>query len=184
MAIEFTTSTTTKELQQILALQRENQEMALSSSEVESQGFVTVEHNLPLLERMNAPYQHSIAKSEGKVVGYALVMLKDLQNDIPVLIPMFKKINAIAYEGQTLSDIDYFIMGQVCIKKGFRGQGIFKGMYHKLRETMSANFKYMITEVAQRNTRSLRAHYKVGFKNILEYKTEEEDWVILLWDWS
>ena len=184
MAIEFTTSKTTKDLEQILALQRENHEIALSANEVKSQGFVTVEHDLPLLKRMNAPHQHSIAKSDGEVVGYALVMLKDLAQDIPVLIPLFHKINSIEYNGNPLGETDYFIMGQVCIKKGFRGQGIFPGMYHKLKETMSSNYQYIITEIAQRNTRSLRAHYKVGFKNILEYQTDKEDWVIVLWDWS
>ena len=41
-----------------------------------------------------------------------------------------------------------------------------------MRKETSPHFDYIITEVEIRNQRSMKAHYKVGFKEILEYKDE------------
>ena len=183
--IKYTTVSDTRELEQILALQKKNVEKVLDEAEVKSQGFVTVHHDLELLEAMNRPYPHIIAKDGDQVVGYTLVMLQSFKAVIPVLVSMFEQIDTINYEGEQLGDVDYFIMGQVCIDKAYRGKGIFVGLFDKMREEMSDKFKYIITEVASRNTRSIAAHLKVGFKNIKEYTSERgEEWVILLWDWK
>ena len=183
--IEYSTVTTEKELQQILNLQRKNLENALVKEDVQSQGFVTVRHDFAILSAMNTPYPHIIAKEEEELVGYTLVMLRSFGQEIPVLIPMFEKINALYYKGKLLQEETYFVMGQVCIDRAYRGQGLFTGMYHKMREEMADKFSYIITEVATRNTRSMAAHRKVGFETILEYGSEqEEEWAIVLWDWK
>lgn len=183
--ITYTTVSKQQELEQILGLQKQNVEKVLDQDEVKSQGFVTVHHDLPLLEAMNTPYPHIIAKDGDQVVGYTLVMLRSFKDQVPVLISMFDQINAINYEGQLLKDSSYFIMGQVCIDKAYRGQGLFVRLYHKMRDVMANQFDYIITEVADRNTRSIAAHAKVGFKNIKSYTSEKgEDWAILLWDWK
>lgn len=182
MSIKYDIANTDETLQQILALQKKNLERSISSDELQQEGFVTVDHDFALLKAMNHPYPHVIAQSEGKVIGYTLVMLRTLEKRIPVLIPMFEKINGLSYRGQNLQASSYFIMGQVCIDKAFRGQGIFQKLYLKLKEEMQDDFQYCITEVAVRNPRSMRAHQKVGFENLLQYKDENnEEWVILIW---
>ncbi|MEL6730446.1 MAG: GNAT family N-acetyltransferase, partial [Bacteroidota bacterium] len=120
----------------------------------------------------------------GTVIGYALVMLRTLDQEIPILQPMFREIHTIEYKGQLLADTPYFVMGQVCIAKGFRGKGLFTGLYQHMRQEMSPHFPYLVTEVAKRNPRSMRAHEKVGFQAVKEYESGGEDWVILLWDWA
>ncbi len=183
MKITYTTSKSKTDLQQILELQQENLEISISSDEVSKEGFVTVHHDYELLAEMNQPFQHAIAKDKEKVIGYALVMLREMEQKIPLLIPMFKMINTIQYEGEHLQSTDYFIMGQVCIKKGYRGQGIFQGLYQELKKQMATHYKYIITEVATRNQRSIRAHQKVGFISIKIYITNKgEEWSILLWN--
>jgi predicted GNAT superfamily acetyltransferase len=72
-------------------------------------------------------------------------------------------------------------MGQVCIAKGYRGQGIFQGLYQEMANQLEPHFEYIITEVSKRNPRSIRAHEKVGFLNVREYTSDDgEEWVILL----
>ncbi len=181
--VKYGISTTEEELKSILELQQINLPRNISTEELESQGFVTVEHDLDLLTRMNSPYQHIIAKEDNKVVGYTLVMLPKWKHDIPVLVEMFDQIDSIVYGGALLSEAKYFTMGQVCVAKSHRGQGVFAGLYTEMKKRMSPDFDYIITEIASRNYRSIRAHEKVGFEIIKTYQIGDgEEWVLVLMD--
>ena len=183
--VQYCTATTEEDLRQILSLQQQNTEAAISSQEARSQGFVTVKHDFELLKALNEPYPHIIAKDASQVVGYTLVMLRKFAANVPVLLPMFQQLDGIVYKGKSLKDSTYFVMGQVCIAKNYRGQGLFKGLYHKMREEMADKFDYIITEVATRNTRSMAAHRKVGFDTAKIYSVEEgEEWAVVIWDWE
>jgi hypothetical protein len=182
MSLEYSTADSIKDLQQILSLQQQNLERYISSEELRQEGFVTVHHDFELLEEMNKPHPHIIAKSDEVVVGYTLVMLRQMAQRIPILIPMFDKINRLQYKDQALKDATYFIMGQVCISKSFRGKGVFANLYQKLKEEMRPHFQFCITEVAVRNPRSMRAHEKIGFKRLYQYSGGHEEWVILIWE--
>ncbi|MFI5135260.1 MAG: GNAT family N-acetyltransferase [Chitinophagales bacterium] len=182
--ILIATAISDNDLLGILRLQQENLPRNISKEEAIEQGFVTVEHSFDVLKRMNEKYQHIIAKVNDEVVGYALVMTKEFRNDIPVLIPMFEKIDQLTYEGKSLSMQNYFVMGQVCIAKNFRGLGIFDLLYEKLEKNLSTQFTLCITEVASRNIRSVKAHERVGFKTIHTYTDPRgEKWKIMAWNW-
>ncbi len=178
--IEYDLAHRPKDLLDILQLQSVNLPQSISQSEALEQGFVTIKHHLDLLQKMNTPYPHIVARDKNKVIGFTLVMLKSFKKDIPILIPMIDMINQISYHGVRLKNVRYFIMGQVCIEKKYRGQGIFEKLYDKMKNSMKSDFDYIITEVAYRNKRSLRAHTKIGFQNIKEYHSKGEHWVILL----
>ncbi len=181
--IIFTIAKDDKDLEQILALQKLNYKAHVSSEEAESQGFVSIEHEFSLLKDMNADYPHIIAKSDGEVVGYALVMLRKFGNMIDVLLPMFERINVLDWKGKSMADSSYFVMGQVCVAKDFRGKGVFSRLYAEMKERMKGDFDYLVTEVASRNKRSMRAHEKVGFELLLNYDVEgDEEWNIVLLD--
>jgi hypothetical protein len=69
-------ATSDDDLQQILNLQSQNLPKNISAEESKSEGFVTIQHILPLLKRMNEPYPHVVARNdEGSIIGYALTML-------------------------------------------------------------------------------------------------------------
>ncbi len=173
------------DLRQMLDLQRANLPAQISETELQVEGFVTVHHDFELLKAMNDPYPHIIAREAEKVVGYTLVMLPAFQNQIPVLVPMFAQFNRAKFQGRLLEAINYVVMGQVCIAKGYRGKGIFQGMYAQMKQQMEPHFEVIVTEVSIRNPRSLRAHTKVGFHTIREYQAETgEEWAILCWDWK
>jgi L-amino acid N-acyltransferase YncA len=165
----------------MLALQQRNLPQNITKAEAQEQGFVTVEHDEDLLWEMNQKYPHTIAMADDKIVGYALVMTQNFKHRIPILLPMFAQIDKLAYQGKSLSAYRYFIMGQVCIDKAFRGKGIFKGLYQAMGEQLKNDFDFIITEVSHRNTRSLRAHEKVGFKTLLDYQSPDgEHWKMII----
>ena len=184
--IVFKAAESDEELQQILALQQINLPKNISQEESRDQGFVTVEHDFPLLSSMNKSAPQVIASADGKVVGYALVMLESFSSQIPVLIPMFKMLSTLSYQGKSFKEYRYYVMGQVCVDKAFRGQGLFDGMYHEQRRQLSGEYDFVVTEVATRNTRSMRAHERVGFETIHIYTDQDhgEEWAIILWNWK
>ncbi|MEL6721505.1 MAG: GNAT family N-acetyltransferase [Bacteroidota bacterium] len=181
--LSFTTASTTQDLQQILALQQVNLSKNISKEESRAQGFLTVEHDFDILKAMNDACPHVIAKVEDQVVGYTLVMLEQFKDRIPILVPMFEKVNQLEWKNRVVGNLQYFIMGQVCIAKDWRGQGIFSGLYQHMKLALADRFDCIITEVATRNTRSMRAHEKVGFEVLEIYDGETEEWAIVGWDW-
>jgi hypothetical protein len=173
-----------EDLRQILALQRKNLEDSLDPAEVVEQGFVTVRHDFEILRDMNDAARHVVAVSGGEVVGYALAMAPAFETRIPILQPMFAMLRQLEYQGRPLESYPYFVMGQVCVAKPFRGSGAFAGMYEALRREHSGTFEMVITEIAQRNTRSIRAHAKVGFELLHRFRAEDgEVWDVVVWDW-
>ena len=164
------------ELEQILAIQKRNLRSELSEDVKINEGFLTVSHNLDVLNKMNETCPHIIAKSGSTVAGYALCMHPKHANDIPVLKPMFKKINSLID-----NKIKYMAMGQICIDQAFRRKGVFSGLYNFMRDQLKDNYDLIITEVDSDNVRSLGAHYKVGFNDMLVYQSGGRTWHLIQW---
>ncbi len=177
LGINYKRADSNEELNQILELQRANIPSVISEEESKTEGFVTVHHNFDILKAMNDRCPHVIAKSNDNVVGYTLCMLKEFKADIEVLKPMFQQIEACLNNDET-----YVIMGQVCVDKGFRKQGIFRGLYEYMKQELRLDFDMIITEVDVANTRSLDAHYTIGFKLLQSYQSNGQDWALISWD--
>ncbi|HTQ81049.1 MAG TPA: hypothetical protein VMM92_13705, partial [Thermoanaerobaculia bacterium] len=75
-----------RDLDGILALQRENLATNLPADLVRSEGFVTVVHTREILARMHALGPSVVARSDGRVVGYALTMPVECRSFLPVLV--------------------------------------------------------------------------------------------------
>ncbi|TVP51441.1 MAG: GNAT family N-acetyltransferase [Mongoliibacter sp.] len=176
------TSDTEEELQGILQLQAVNHANSLTSV---ADGFVTVRHHLEDLKKMNAIAPHIIVKDGPKIVVYILAMTSECKEDIPVLKPMFEQFDQILYKGSNVSDYQYIVIGQVCVDQDYRGKGLLDLAYAFYKETHKGNFHFGITEIATRNQRSIRAHQRIGFKEIHQFTDSlPENWSIVLWDWS
>ena len=172
------------ELLEILRIQKENQSSNLSIDSANTNGFVTVTHSYEMIEKMNSRAKQVIAKMDDQVIGYALVMLKEFEDLIPVLIPMFETFKKIEYNGQKLDQLNYYVMGQICVQYHFKRKGIFKKLYEKHKEEYSKLYDYCVTEVSSSNLPSMLAHEKLGFKTIYTFTDQTDTWNILLWDWN
>jgi L-amino acid N-acyltransferase YncA len=168
-----------EELRQILDLQRENLARNLSSEEVATQGFVTLEHTLDALKRMHQMAPSIVARDGEQLAGYALVMPVECRLFIPLLEPMFARLSSLGIVRER-----FYVMGQICVGKPWRGQGVFDLLYRTHRDCMRAPYDSVVTEVAIRNTRSMRAHQRIGFAVIDRYRDSTDDWALLRWDWS
>ena len=161
-----------RDLEGILALQR-------ASRAPTSDGFVTVQHTLAILQAMHALAPSVVARDDrGDVVGYALVMPRETRALIPILEPMFAMIERLP-----IATARWYVMGQIAVAPSHRGTGVFDAMYAEHRARYRDRFDVLITEIATRNTRSMRAHARVGFATIETYRDATDEWALVAWDW-
>lgn len=174
MIIEFKQASSLQELQQVLDLQRANLRRSVSATEKEREGFLTVEHNLEQLRKMNEVCGHILAKEDDVLAGYALCMHPLFSGDIEVLRPMFEQVERI------LPDLEsYMVMGQICIRKEYRGKGIFRGLYDHMKKALAPEYASIITEVDRTNIRSLAAHRAIGFVPVCSYTSGGQEWEVI-----
>lgn len=181
----ITTVGSNDDVRGILALQQKNLKKNLSPEQIQSQGFVTVEHQFSVLKAMNDAQPSVIVKYGDSVVAYCLAMLPQFRNDVPELKTLFDSIDEIHYDGLTLKDYNYVVMGQVCVGESYRSMGFFDGMYQKLREELSAKYEMCVTDISTNNARSLKAHARVGFEPVKDFEDTNlnEVWRVVVWDW-
>lgn len=185
MPLEYKSACSTEDLQGILCLQKMNLAHNLDTAEIKSQGFVTVDHSFEQLKKLNDIEQHILAKDGDKVIGYILAMTSCSRHAIAVLVPMFELFEQISYRGKKIADFRYMVVGQVCVDKDYRGRGVFDNCYGKYREQFSPNYDFAITEIALSNQRSLRAHFRAGFRELHRYTgPDHTEWSIVIWEWN
>ncbi len=181
--VQLTVASTIAHLKGILALQKENLPEALATEEAKIEGFVTVDHSLEDLKKISGTWQHIIGLDEEKVISYALVMVAESKDDIPILAPFFPIID----DGikRFYNNDSYIIMGQICVDKAYRKQGLFAAMYTRLMSQVNGSFDQLITIVATKNIRSMNAHKHVGFQEMrISEKYQNEDWRIIIYPLS
>jgi len=175
-----------EDIRGILALQQQNLKKNLTAEQMKSQGFLTVAHQFEALKAMNGAEPSVIAKDGNKVVGYCLAMLPKFRNDVPELRAFFDLLDALTYGGKQLKDTNYCVMGQVCVGEGYRGISLFDKMNLHLKASLQENYSLCVTDISKNNTRSLRAHERVGYLPIGDFFDENlnETWIIVAWDWA
>lgn len=179
--IKIDIASSDRDFQQILDLQRRYHAGALTPEIQAKEGFVFAQHTVPLLRRMAAELPQAIAIENDAVVAYCLALSLSLRGEVPALAPMFEQFNRITYDGRPLSEIKFFVGGQVCVDRPHRGRGLLARLYEHLRETAPTDYELCVTEIAVRNQVSVRAHERLGFRTIATYSDGQEEWVIVAW---
>ncbi|HKZ64847.1 MAG TPA: GNAT family N-acetyltransferase [Chitinophagaceae bacterium] len=181
--IEPSLTNTIQDLQQILHLQNENLIQNIDETEIRSQGFVTLRHDLATLEQMHRLAPTVIIKDDDKIVAYALTMLQECRQLMPDLEPMFFLFDKLSWNSRPLNDHPFYVMGQICIANEYRSQGLFEKLYQHHKKIYQHQFDLCVTEISTRNHRSLRAHEKTGFKVIHTHCDMLDEWAVVGWDW-
>lgn len=182
--VEVTRVSSPSEIIGIRDLQALNLKQNITSEEAIEQGFLTAAYTIAFLREMNAGSPSIIAKDDDKVVGYALVTTKDIRKGHDLIEGLFDAIDACEYNGKLLRDVNYVVVGQLCVAKEYRGQDLVQRLYGHFRECLSNEFTYLVTDVAKVNIRSLKVHKKRGFQVINELTYGGFGWDIVLWDWN
>jgi|SRR6185312_10563891 len=182
MNISYRAAETDADFGQILSLQESNLYTKTSRELQDREGFVFAEHDIGILKAMSAHVPQTVAVADGRVIGYTLAMTPEMKYQVASLIPMFEQFELCTYLGHPLSNYPFVVGGQVCVAEGYRGLGIVRGLYNALANQVKGKYKLCVTEIAQRNPRSLKAHLKMGFKVIRTYAAQNEVWDVVAWD--
>lgn len=182
--LQATTVTTEEELIQIHHLNQQNLKQHLPGEERRQEGFVTWLYSMKLLKEMHSLAPSVIVKDNNTVAGYALVTLKEaavFHHDLRIMI---ENLQLLSYRDKPLFCYDFYCMGQVCIGRDYRGQGVFNMLYRKHKQVYSSSYNLLVTEISSSNSRSQKAHENVGFKKIHEYRDTIDEWRVVVWDWE
>lgn len=167
------------DLRAILALQASQLADALGPEAAARDGFVTVSHDLETLRRMHALAPSVVAADGASLAGYALVMPLEAAPWVPILDPMFAVLRTLFFRGHPLVSLRHYVMGQVCVAPAWRGQGVFDALYEGHRRFLGGRYDLVVTEIATRNGRSMRAHARVGFETIHLYRDATDEWAVV-----
>jgi ribosomal protein S18 acetylase RimI-like enzyme len=182
--VEITRVSSVSEIIGIRDLQALNLKQNITAEESIEQGFLTAAFTIEYLQQMNSASPAIIAKDGDKLVGYALVATKEIRKGHDLLEGLFDAIDECEYNGKLLREVNYVVVGQLCVAKEYRGQDLVQKLYGHFRDCLSNEFTYLVTDVAKANVRSLKAHKKGGFQVINELMYGGFGWDIVLWDWN
>lgn len=175
--------TSPHELQQISALNALNNKRNISVEESREEGFVSWFYDVDLLQKMHAFAPSIICKDGDQLAGYALTAPSECAAVHRELGLLLQKLSGIEYMGKLLLQHSYYIMGQLCVAKEYRGKGVVELMYNEHRRLFSSQYDLMVLTVAVANTRSIRVHERIGFKTIKRIEDHFGDWVVMVWNW-
>jgi RimJ/RimL family protein N-acetyltransferase len=182
--IHYGPATTTDDLNRIIALQAANLRPNLAPDVQREQGFLMLTHDLPTLQIMNRALPHIIAKDGDQLVGYALSYARELGDFVHGMGTLIDMAEGLTHQGKPVGQYSHYYIGQVCVAASHRGQGVFDGLYATHRQHFADHFDLLITDLALRNTRSRRAHIRVGFELVHQYENHDEQVGLIIWDWS
>lgn len=182
--IDIKRVTSIAELAGIKQLQQANLRGWLSPEEKDREGFVTAEYSLEFLQLMHDAEPSIIATDGEEVVGYALVATRSVSRQHELLQYLVDVIDSTHYGGQSLRDQPYVVVGQLCVSKNYRGMGLVQRMYDYYRQHLSGLYRYCLTDIDEKNPRSLKAHLKSGFRILDTLHYEGSNWYIVIWDWN
>ncbi|RYF99899.1 MAG: GNAT family N-acetyltransferase [Chitinophagaceae bacterium] len=175
---------TENDLHQILALQEKNLKQHLSEDQKSTEGFLTMQFSFELMNNLHKLAPSIVVRDEDKIIGYAIVLLKEGRTFYTDLEGMFVNLEKLQWKGVSLADYKFYVMGQICVDKDYRGQNVFAMLYEEHKNIYKDQFDFIVTEISTSNARSNRAHEKTGFKVLDTYRDHLDEWNVVLWDWS
>jgi ribosomal protein S18 acetylase RimI-like enzyme len=99
-----------------------------------------------------------VARKGGALVGYLISSSKAGQAHVPIIQAMLA-----AYPGGP----DSYLYGPVCVAESARGRGLAAAMLAELRRHLPG--REGITFIRRDNAASLRAHTKIGMREVAEF---------------
>ena len=109
-----------------------------------------------------------VARRSGRVVGYLMNSTRELGDDVPIIRAMLD-----AYAGRA----DAYVYGPICVREEERGKGLAEAMFAELRRLERG--REGILFIRRDNPGSLRAHTKMGMREVADFVFNGTEHVVL-----
>ena len=111
-----------------------------------------------------------VARRDGRVAGYLMTSTREMNADVPVIKAMLA-----AYPGTA----DAYVYGPICVEAEARGKGLAQAMFSELRRLVPT--REGILFIRRDNLASLRAHEKMGMREVAGFVFGGSEFVVLSW---
>ena len=148
------------DLDGILDLQAANQQKrgGMLSVELPRARVAEMMHELPLI----------VARRSGRVVAFLMNSAREMNEDVPVIRAMLD-----AYPGSPGA----YVYGPICVSEEERGKGLAQAMFAELRRLEPG--REGILFIRSDNSASLRAHTKMGMREVATFMVNGLEHVVL-----
>ena len=109
-----------------------------------------------------------VARRSGRVVGFLMNGTREMNHDVPIVRAMLD-----AYPGTA----DAYVYGPVCVAAEERGKGLAQSMFAELRRLRPGREGVLF--IRRDNPASLRAHEKMGMREVAAYTFDGKEYAIL-----
>jgi len=109
-----------------------------------------------------------VARRSGRVVAFLMNSTREMNDNIPIIRAMLD-----AYPGTA----DAYVYGPICVKEEERGRGLAQAMFTELRRLERG--REGILFIRRDNPASLRAHTKMGMREVAGSVLGDIDYVVL-----
>jgi predicted GNAT superfamily acetyltransferase len=109
-----------------------------------------------------------VARRSGRIAGFLMTSTREMNADVPVIRAMLA-----AYPGAT----DAYVYGPICVSAEERGKGVAQAMFAELQRLLPG--REGILFIRRDNAASLRAHEKMGMREVADFAFKGNEYVAL-----
>lgn len=109
-----------------------------------------------------------VARRNGRIVAFLMNSTREMNDDIPIVRTMLE-----VYPGTA----DAYVYGPICVMEEERGNGLAQAMFAELRRLEPG--REGILFIRRDNPASLRAHTKMGMREVAGFVFGGTDYVVL-----
>ena len=100
----------------------------------------------------------TVAIVDGALAGFLCAFRNDFDHGSPVVAKMIEAYDRFYFEGKLLSSYNTYAYGPVCIDRGYRRQGLLRGLYEAQKQELAGQFEVGVALIARSNPHSMQAH--------------------------
>ena len=109
-----------------------------------------------------------VARCNGRITGFLMTSTREMNADVPIIRAMLA-----AYPGAP----DAYVYGPICVSAEERGKGLAQAMFAELQRVLPG--REGILFIRRDNPASLRAHKKMGMREVAGFVFNGHDHVVL-----
>jgi hypothetical protein len=121
-------------------------------------GFLSAIFTSDQVAAMAADLGIMVALVDARVVGFLCAFRNDFAHGSTVVAKMLDSYGRMRFEGKSLASYRSYVYGPVCIDRGFRRQGLLRGLFKAQKRELAGVFEIGVALVSRDNIHSLNAH--------------------------
>lgn len=153
------------------------------TEEEKASGFVTTPFSVEQLQEVIHQEGLFVAKDNNKIIAYIFAASWEYFSQWPIFNHMTPLLPELSFKDFSLTAINTFQYGPICIDKKYRGQGLINPFFDFMRIHLMKRFRVNITFINKTNIPSQKAHIeKLKWNVVGDFQFNNNNYFILAYD--